>query len=69
VIERHYSPTELARILGISRSAMHVRIREGTFAHVRLGDRILVPESAAQAVLDQCRVEPYRIPARRRAVA
>lgn len=67
MIERHYSPTELARVLGISRSAMHARIREGTFAHVRLADRILIPESAVQHVLDQCRIEPF--PRRRRAAA
>ncbi len=57
MIEKHYSPTELAKILGISRAGMHLRLHDGTFGHVRLGDRVLIPESEVQRVLDQCRVE------------
>jgi excisionase family DNA binding protein len=57
MIEKHYSPTELAKILGISRAGMHLRLHDGTFGHVRLGDRVLIPESEVQRVLDQCRIE------------
>jgi excisionase family DNA binding protein len=57
MIEKHYSPTELSKILGISRAGMHLRLHDGTFGHVRLGDRVLIPESEVQRVLDQCRIE------------
>jgi excisionase family DNA binding protein len=57
MIEKHYSPSELAKILGISRAGMHLRLHDGTFGHVRLGDRVLIPESEVQRVLDQCRIE------------
>jgi excisionase family DNA binding protein len=57
MIEKHYSPTELAKILGISRAGMHLRLHDGTFGHVRLGDRVLIPESEVQRVLDEHRIE------------
>jgi excisionase family DNA binding protein len=67
MIEKHYSPSELAKILGISRAGMHLRLHDGTFGHVRLGDRILIPESEVQRVLDECRIESaHARPAHRR---
>jgi excisionase family DNA binding protein len=57
MIEKHYSPTELGNLLGMSRVTIFRRVQDGTFAHVRLGDRILIAESEIRRVLDQCRVE------------
>lgn len=57
MIEQHYSPTDLGKILGMSRVTIFRRVQDGTFGHVRLGDRILIPESEVQRVLDQCRIE------------
>lgn len=57
MIERHYSPRELGKILGISRSGMHLRLHDGTFGHVRLGDRILIPESEVRRVLEEHKIE------------
>lgn len=52
MIEQHYSPAQLCKLLGISRTALHGRLHDGTFPHVRLGDRILVPESSVKRALD-----------------
>ena len=57
MIERHYGPTELGKLLGMSRVTIFQRVKDGTFAHVRLGGRILIPESEVRRVLDMCRVE------------
>lgn len=38
-----YSPTETARLLGVSRGFVYRALREGTIPSTRLGDRILVP--------------------------
>ena len=46
MIEQHYSPSQLCRILSLSRSAVQQRLYDGTFPHVRIGDRILIPESS-----------------------
>ncbi|MBG9887133.1 hypothetical protein ABE10_11440 [Bacillus toyonensis] len=38
-----YSPTETAKLLGVSRGFVYRELREGTIPSTRLGDRILVP--------------------------
>lgn len=40
-----YSPTEVARLLGLSRALIYRELREGTIPSSRLGDRILVPRA------------------------
>jgi excisionase family DNA binding protein len=55
MIERHYSPGELARLLGVSRVTIYNRIQDGDLEAVAFGDRWLVPESAVQRVLDRGR--------------
>lgn len=57
MIEKHYSPSELAKILGISRAGMHLRLHDGTFGHVRLGTRVLIPESEVRRVLEEHKIE------------
>ena len=56
MIEQHYSPAQVSKLLSLSRSAVQQRLYDGTFPHVRLGDRILVPESSLKLVLEQGRV-------------
>ncbi len=56
MIEQHYSPSQLCRILSLSRSAVQQRLYDGTFPHVRIGDRILIPESSIKRVLEEGRV-------------
>ena len=56
MIEQHYSPAQLCKLLSLSRSAVQSRLYDGTFPHVRLGDRILVPESSIKRVLDEGRI-------------
>lgn len=55
MIEKHYSPAEICKLLSLSRSAVHARLHDGTFPHVRLGDRIIVPESVLKRVLEEGR--------------
>jgi len=55
VIEQHYSPTQICKLLSLSRSAVQARLYDGTFPHVRLGDRILVPESVVKRALEDGR--------------
>lgn len=56
MIEQHYSPAQLCKLLSLSRSAVQSRLYDGTFPHVRLGDRILIPESSVKRVLDEGRI-------------
>ena len=67
MIEQHYSPAQLCKLLSLSRSAVQSRLYDGTFPHVRLGDRILIPESSVKRVLEECRVggSVYLRPGRR----
>lgn len=55
MIERHYSPGELARLLSVDRKTIYNRIQEGDLEAVAFGDRWLVPESAVQRALDRGR--------------
>ena len=56
MIEQHYSPAQLVKLLSLSRSAVQSRLYDGTFPHVRLGDRILIPESSVKRVLEEGRI-------------
>jgi hypothetical protein len=56
MIEQHYSPAQLVKLLSLSRSAVQSRLYDGTFPHVRLGDRILIPESSIKRVLEEGRI-------------
>ncbi len=56
MIERHYSASEIARLLGVNRSTITRRIQDGDLEAVSFGARLLVPESAIQRVLDAGRI-------------
>jgi len=56
MIEQHYSPAQLVKLLSLSRSAVQSRLYDGTLPHVRLGNRILIPESSVKRVLDEGRI-------------
>jgi excisionase family DNA binding protein len=56
MIEKHYSPKQLVGLLSLSRTAIHALLYDGTLPHVRLGGRILVPESSVQRALDEGRM-------------
>jgi excisionase family DNA binding protein len=47
MIEKHYSMRELGRLIGISHVTLSHRIEEGDLRAVRIGKRVLIPESAA----------------------
>ena len=65
VIEQHYSPTQVAGLLGVSTMTISRRVAAGELEIVRFGGRVLIPESSLQRVLDACR-EPVRpLPVRR----
>jgi len=62
MIEKHYSPAELARILSVDRKTIYNRIADGALEAIAFGDRWLIPESAIQRVLDQGRTNrPKRL--------
>ena len=65
MIEQHYSPAELAGILGVSTMTISRRVAAGDLEVVRFGGRVLIPESAVKAVLDKCRVPVRPLPVRR----
>lgn len=52
MIEKHYSPGELARLLSVDRKTIYNRIQDGDLEAVAFGDRWLVPESAVKRALD-----------------
>lgn len=52
MIEKHYSPNELARLLSVSRVTVYNRIEDGSLEAVVFGGRFLIPESAVHRVLD-----------------
>jgi excisionase family DNA binding protein len=65
MIEQHYSPAQLAGLLGVSLMTISRRVAAGELEVVRFGGRVLIPESSVQRVLDKCR-EPVRpLPVRR----
>ena len=53
MIEKHYSMRELGRIIGISHVTLSTRIEEGDLRAVRIGKRVLIPESAASEWLSR----------------
>jgi excisionase family DNA binding protein len=53
MIEKHYSMRELGRIIGISHVTLSHRIEEGDLRAVRIGKRVLIPESAASEWLSR----------------
>jgi excisionase family DNA binding protein len=53
MIEKHYSLRELGRVLGISHVTLSHRVEEGDLRAVRIGKRVLIPESAASDWLNR----------------
>jgi excisionase family DNA binding protein len=47
------SVAEAAEILGISRSSTYNRVADGTIAHRRIGNRVVIPAAAIRDLLDQ----------------
>jgi excisionase family DNA binding protein len=64
MIEKHYSMRELGRIIGISHVTLSHRVEEGDLRAVRIGKRVLIPESAAAEWLNRHTVNATQ-PARR----
>jgi excisionase family DNA binding protein len=48
-------PQEAAKALGLSRTATYAALRSGELPSCRIGRRILVPVSALDALLADCR--------------
>ena len=48
-----YSVTEVALMLGISRSSAYEYVRTGELPSMRLGNRIVIPRLAFETMLDQ----------------
>lgn len=53
MIEKHYSMRELGRVIGLSHVTLSHRIEEGDLRAVRIGKRVLIPESAAAEWLER----------------
>jgi excisionase family DNA binding protein len=47
-----YSVTEVAELLGISRSSAYEYVRSGDLPSITLGSRIVVPRRALELLLD-----------------
>jgi len=47
-----YTPQELCDLLGLSRTAVYERLREGSLPSIRVGRRILIPRRALVEMLD-----------------
>ena len=56
MIEKHYSPKEVCKLLSISRSNLHCRIKSGELEAIAWGKRWLIPESAIKRLLDEGRI-------------
>lgn len=52
VQKQFYSITELATILGFSRSGIYGLIKKGAIPYTRLGDRVLIPRSFVDDMLN-----------------
>ena len=48
-----YTPQELCALLGLSRTAVYERLREGSLPSIRVGRRILIPRRALAEMLDR----------------
>jgi excisionase family DNA binding protein len=44
-------PAELAKLMGCSRPLIDAALKDGTIPHTRLGRRIFIPRSVADALL------------------
>lgn len=65
MIEQHYSPSQVAGLLGVSTMTISRRVAAGELEVVRFGGRVLIPESSVQRVLDECRQPVRPLPVRR----
>jgi excisionase family DNA binding protein len=65
MIEKHYSPREVCKLLSISRSNLQCRIKSGELEAIAWGKRWLIPESAIQRILDAGRINPVKPTPRR----
>lgn len=52
--------SEVATLLGVSKSSAHRWAADGTLPTVRLGRRVLVPRAAIEKLLDPTPGEPMR---------
>jgi excisionase family DNA binding protein len=50
--KQFYTVSEIATILGITRNGIYGYVRKGLIPHVRLGDRVLIPKSFVDGLLD-----------------
>ena len=55
-IEQHYSPQQIADLLGVSTMTISRMVKAGKFEIVRCGGRVLIPESAVRRFLDANRI-------------
>ena len=46
-----YSPLDVMKLLGLSRSAVYDHIADGTIPSVRIGGRLLVPRKSLERLL------------------
>lgn len=60
MIEQHYSCSQLAARLGVSKSTVHRAITEGHLGAVSFGHRLLIPESSIIDYLETHRLGPAR---------
>lgn len=64
MIEKHYSPREVCKLLSISRSNLQCRIKSGDLEAIAWGKRWLIPESAIKRLLDAGRINAATRPQR-----
>jgi len=56
MIEQHYSPKQIADLLGVSLMTISRMVKAGKFEIIRCGSRVLIPESAVRRFLDMNRI-------------
>ncbi len=56
MIEQHYSPKQIADLLGVSLMTISRMVKAGKFEIIRCGGRVLIPESAVRRFLDMNRI-------------
>ena len=56
MIEQHYSPQQIAVLLGVSIMTISRMVKAGKFEIVRCGGRVLISESAVRRFLDENRI-------------
>lgn len=47
-----FTVTQVAQLLGLSRSNAYARVQDGSIPSVRVGGRILIPKRALERLLD-----------------